>query len=262
MTRVLVLLAATTPGLMTITIPTTDQSASVTLRVLCYNIHHGRGIDDKVNLPRIAKVITSVRPDLVALQEVDYKTRRTDGVDQTAELMRLTGLQGKFGKAIDYQGGEYGQAILSQFPMDAFNVHNLPGQPNREQRIAVEARVCVGGQELAFVSTHLDHQLSAEREKQATELNRLFGTAKHPVILAGDLNAIPTSKPLEILSPKWSMATSGPNFFTIPVEKPTRQIDYILYRPADQFRTIEAQVFDERIASDHRPVFAVLEWKP
>ncbi|MEX2025646.1 MAG: endonuclease/exonuclease/phosphatase family protein, partial [Pirellulaceae bacterium] len=61
------------------------------LRVLTYNIHHGEGIDGKLDLPRIARVIESVDPDLVALQEVDRRVERTGSVDQPAELARLTG---------------------------------------------------------------------------------------------------------------------------------------------------------------------------
>src|SRR5262245_26822074 len=77
-----------------------------TLRVLSYNIHHGEGTDGKLDLARIAGVITAAKPDLVALQEVDRRATRTKGVDQTAELAKLTGLQAEFGKAIDLQGGD------------------------------------------------------------------------------------------------------------------------------------------------------------
>src|SRR5262245_43373982 len=77
------------------------------IRVLSYNIHHGRGLDDKVDLERIAEVILSVKPDLVAVQEVDQKARRTEGVDQPAELARLTKMEVVFGKNIDFEGGGY-----------------------------------------------------------------------------------------------------------------------------------------------------------
>ena len=63
------------------------------MRILTYNIHHGEGLDGRIDLPRIAAVIAAQRPDLVALQEVDRNARRSGGVDQAAELGRLTGLQ-------------------------------------------------------------------------------------------------------------------------------------------------------------------------
>jgi len=236
-----------------------DPAGKVTLRVLCYNIHHGEGTDGKVDLPRLARVIRSADPDLIALQEVDNRTKRTRGVDQTEELARLTGLHGRFGKAIDYEGGEYGQAVLSRFtPADA-TVHTLPGIPAREQRIAFEVRVKVAGQDLSFVTTHLHHLESALREQQAAKLNELFADADRPIVLAGDLNATPESKPVANLASKWTLAISDPGLLTYPSVKPTKQIDYILFRPGGRFRVVEAQVIDEPIASDHRPVLAVLE---
>ena len=78
----------------------------VRLRVLTYNIHHGEGVDGKLDLKRIAQVITSVDPDLVALQEVDRGTRRTQEIDQPAELAQLTKMHVVFGGNIRYQGGD------------------------------------------------------------------------------------------------------------------------------------------------------------
>jgi endonuclease/exonuclease/phosphatase family metal-dependent hydrolase len=233
-----------------------------TLRVLCYNIHHGEGTDGKVDLPRLARVIRITDPDLVALQEVDNKTRRTGGIDQTSELARLTGLYGRFGKAIDYEGGEYGQAILSRFPLEKDTVHTLPGEPDREQRIAFEARLNVAGSEMSFVTTHLHHLSGEFRERQARKLNEIFADAERPVVLAGDLNATPDSKPLDIVRRHWTIATTDKGLFTFPSAKPDRQIDYVLVRPAGRFRVIAAKVIDEPVASDHRPVLAVIEPQP
>lgn len=78
--------------------------APLRLRVLTYNIHHGAGIDGKLDLERIARVIRDARPDIVALQELDRNTQRTRKVDQPAELARLTGLHGTFGGNIALQG--------------------------------------------------------------------------------------------------------------------------------------------------------------
>ena len=229
-----------------------------TLRVLCYNIHHGEGTDGKLDLPRVAKVIRAADPDLVALQELDDKTKRTGGVDQTAELTRLTGLHGAFGKAIDFQGGGYGQAVLSRFPLGETTVHPLPGMPNREKRIAFEARLTIDGRDLSLVTTHLDHQLAAEREGQAAKLNELFA-ADRAVILAGDFNATADSKAFAALTAKWTDATAGRGLLTIPVDRPAKQIDYVLFRPTERFRAVAAVVIDESVASDHRPVLVVLD---
>ena len=234
-------------------------SQKKTLRVLCYNIHHGRGTDNKVDLPRLARVIRSVDPDLVALQEVDNKTRRTGGVDQTAELARLTGLHGLFGRQIDFEGGLYGQAVLSRFPITASNIHVLPGEPNRETRIAFETRMSLFGKEHSFVSTHLHHQSNDFRVLQAEKIREIFAQANRPVLVVGDLNAYPRSKPLRIFQADWGNATAGQVLPTFPSDQPTNQIDYILFKPRAGFQVRQVLVLDEPVASDHRPVFAVLE---
>jgi endonuclease/exonuclease/phosphatase family metal-dependent hydrolase len=238
-----------------------QPGAKRTLRVLCYNIHHGEGTDGRVDLPRLAKIIRNADADFVALQEVDNKTRRTGGVDQTAELARLTGLFGKFGKAINYEGGEYGQAILSRLPIGKDAVHTLPGEPDREQRIAFEVRASVDGKELSFVTTHLHHMSAEFRERQAAKINAVFADADRPVILAGDLNATPDSKPVQELKRNWTIVTGAKELLSFPSAKPARQIDFVLYRPADRFRVVEATILDEPVASDHRPVVAVMEAK-
>ena len=90
------------------------SAEKATLRVLSYNIKHGYGMDGKVDLSRSAELIKRLDPDLVALQEIDKSTERTKRVDQTAELGRMTNMHATFGRFFDYQGGEYGMAVLSR----------------------------------------------------------------------------------------------------------------------------------------------------
>jgi len=110
---------------------------SVSLRVLTYNIHHGEGTDHRLDLPRIASVIRAVEPDLVALQEVDRMVERTDRVDQPMELARQTGLRVAFGGNLGLQGGSYGNAVLSRYPILAQRNQFLPGSPGSEPRGAL-----------------------------------------------------------------------------------------------------------------------------
>jgi endonuclease/exonuclease/phosphatase family metal-dependent hydrolase len=233
--------------------------AKPTVRVMSYNIHHGEGTDGRIDLPRLAKVIRAADPDVVALQEVDDKTKRTKGVDQTAELARLTGMHATFGKAIDFEGGGYGQAVLSRVSMGKGTVHTLPGEPDREQRIAFAVPLTLDGREVTFATTHLHHISDDFRQKQAAKLNEVFADSKTPVIVAGDLNANPDSKPLALLTPKWTVST-GKDLFTYPSQKPTKQIDYVLFRPEASLKIVDVKVIDEAVASDHRPILAVLEW--
>lgn len=236
-----------------------ESEKTTRLRVLTYNIHHGRGGDGKVDLARQAKVIRDARPDLVVLQEVDNQTKRTGGVDQTVTLAKLTGLHSRFARQIDFQGGEYGQAILSRFPIDELVIHRLPGMPEREQRIAAEGRVRIGNQTVSIVGTHLHHRSEPIRVQQAAKLNELFSKPDHRVILAGDLNALPESKPMQLLNQQWRVLDSERPLLTFPAAKPVRQIDYVLVRPSRRFRPVRVEVIAAAVASDHRPVLAVID---
>lgn len=235
--------------------PAQQPDGSIRLRVMTYNIHHGEGTDGVVDLARIAKVIREARPDLVALQEVDQRTRRTGGVDQVAELARLTGMHGLFGPQIPFEGGRYGQAILSRTPASDLTVHWLPGEPERERRIAVSCQIESGAQRITFVTTHLHHQNASFRERQAEAINKLFGNSLGPVVLAGDLNVLPDSSVMEILSSQWQNATEGlADRWTFPATKPEAQIDFVLARPAGRWSVVETLVPLEPVVSDHRPL--------
>ena len=104
------------------------STAPLRLRVLTYNIHHGEGMDGKLDLPRIARVIRATEPDLVALQEIDQRTERTGQVDQSETLGTLTGMQVVFGGNIRFQGGDYGNAVMKEFS-EAQLAERVPSLP-------------------------------------------------------------------------------------------------------------------------------------
>jgi len=242
-----------------------NPSSPTSIRVLTYNIHHGRGSDEKVDLVRVAEVIKAARPDVVALQEVDDQTQRTGHVDQTAELARLVGMNAEFIHQIDFEGGRYGQAVLSKFPMSAPQLHWLPGNPDRERRMAGAVTIDLGARSILFVTTHLHHANETFRELQAQELNLLFApedACERIVILAGDLNATPESGSLRILSQRWRSATAdNSDILTFPATNANRQLDYILFRPEQKLQLVSADVIAESMASDHRPVVVELLFK-
>lgn len=234
------------------------------LRVLCYNIHHGEGVDRKLDLKRIAKVILSVNPDVVALQEVDQNVKRTGAVDQPAELARLTEMNVIFGANIELQGGHYGNAVLSRSPITRHKNHLLPNIDNSEQRgvIAAEIPFPMSNQSFLFLATHLDYR-SDDRERIASAkiINDIISLSpERPALLAGDLNATPESETLQLFEKMWTRANANP-MATVPVNEPTKQIDFILYRPASRWKVVEVKVLDEAVASDHRAIFADLEFQ-
>ena len=234
--------------------------APAPLRVLTYNLHHGEGVDGKLDLVRIARVISTSGADVVALQEVDQKAKRTGSVDQAAELARLTGLQVAYGKAMDFQGGAYGQALLSRWPLSDFTVHTLPNPAKVEPRIAISATVHPPGwPAFRFVGTHLDATRDdTARWQQAARLIELFGADATPTVLVGDFNARPDTRVMRTLLQPFTDASAGSPAPTIPAEKPTGRIDFVLVRPAAAWRVLSSTVIPETVASDHRPLLVEL----
>ena len=236
----------------------------VRLRVLSYNIHGGTGVDGKLDLARIAGVISSVEPDLVSLQEINQKTKSVGSVDQPAELARLTKMYVAFGANQEYDGGRIGNVVLSRYPIARYTNRLLPPGTSW-QRGVIEAEISHprSKQPLLFLATHLDHRADeSERLASAKFINSLAATyGTRPALLSGDMNARPSSNVLDEFKLQWSLAQKE-YLATVPVDNPTAQIDYNLYRPLDRWTVVEARVLGEAVASDHRAIFAVLELLP
>jgi endonuclease/exonuclease/phosphatase family metal-dependent hydrolase len=231
------------------------------LRVLTWNLHHGEGTDGKLDFARIGRVIREARPDVVALQEVDVRTERIKGRDTVRELERLTGMRGVFGASMRFQGGGYGNAVLVNGTVLGSRVFPIGASEGMELRsiLMVEMRPYRCSLDMAFLSTHFDHKSEEDRMAGAGVANLPIGL---PAILAGDLNAPPDDLVIGTLMQQWTSATKGPAYLTSPAEAPKKQIDYILFRPAKRWTVIEAKVIDEAVASDHRPLLAVLKLLP
>lgn len=234
------------------------------LRVMTYNIHITKGMDGTFDAGRIAKVIREADVDVVALQEVDVGVNRSARVDQCAEIARLTSMHGVFGKGRDYDGGEYGQVILSRRPVAQMNVHPLPGDADQERRVALFASIPQERPlpDLLVIATHLHHADEPHRLRQSAEIQRLVDEQKPDgaVLLLGDFNAIPESQVMRRLAERWvdAGADAGPTF---PADMPDRKIDYILLPKGHRWQIRSARVLEEPVASDHRPVVVELEWR-
>lgn len=237
------------------------------LRVLCYNVHWCLGMDGKYDVPRLAEVINKTKPDLVALQEVDVGIKRSGRVHEVQELAKLTGLAARFGPTQHYEGGLFGNAVLTRFPILDVSIHPLPyteSTPDRTTypRGAISVTVTApDGKPLRFISTHFQHNVPEDRLAEAQAINKLFAADDDGLrtILAGDMNAQPDAEPVVELLKKWSNAIDEAATPTAPATTPRSRIDYVFYRNVSQFRLVESKVIAEAMASDHRPVLAVLE---
>lgn len=230
------------------------------VRILTFNILHGETLKGDFDLDCIARVIREADPDLVALQEVDLRTQRARGMDLVSELGLRTRLNPLFGRAMFYDGGEYGEGILSKYSFLSARNHLLPAGEGKEPRAALEVQVLLpGGDTLTFVGTHLDHtEIETDRLAQAAKINALYAGEHRPMILCGDLNARPESAPMKELFSEWTV--SDPDFSpTFPSMEPVVKIDYVLFKPAHRWKVIESRVICDSIASDHCAQLSVLE---
>lgn len=234
------------------------------LRVLTFNIYHGATMKGDFDLDYIAGVIKRADPDLLALQEVDFLTRRARGSDLATELGWRLKMVSVFAPAMKYDGGEYGVAILSRYSFQRTRNVPLPFTASREPRTAVEViTVLPSGDTIAFISTHLDHSGGdSDRIIQARKINESFAGSRYPSILAGDLNAVPGSVPIGILEEYWVNANDGDAPMpTFPSGNPIKKIDYVMFRPASRWRVITTEVIQDSVASDHCAYLLVLELK-
>lgn len=236
--------------------------SSKIVRVLSFNILHGATTKGDFNLDVIAKVIKDANPDFVALQEVDFKTNRAKRYDLVTELGWRTKMASIFGRAMEFDGGEYGEGVLSKYTFIQSRNIALPYTPGSEPRAALEiTTILPSGDTIAFVGTHLDH-LKDEKDRvaQAKKINKIFSSNKYPTILVGDLNAIPGSTPINILEDIWTASYDKQKPKpTFPSNNPTKKIDYVMYYPKDRWKAHETEVIQDTVASDHCAYMTILE---
>lgn len=236
--------------------------SSKIVKVLTFNILHGATTKGDFNLDVIAKVIIDANPDFVALQEVDYMTNRAKKYDLVTELGWRAKMAPIFGKAMSYDNGEYGEGVLSKFSFLQTRNIALPFSPGKEPRAALEIVTLLSPNDtIAFVGTHLDHEEDEKnRVVQVKKINEVFSLNKYPTILAGDLNAIPGSTPINILEEVWVAAYDKDQpAATYPSDNPAKKIDYVMFYPKNRWRVLETEVIQDSIASDHCAYLVTLE---
>lgn len=218
------------------------------VKVMSYNIRNGIGIDNANNIQRTANVINSIRPNIVAVQEVDSMTKRSDNRYVLGELAERTNMYPYFAPAIDYDGGKYGIGLLShEKPLSVRRVA-LPGREEARTLFVADFPL------YTFIGTHLS-LTEEDRRASLSIIKAITDTCSKPVFVAGDLNDTPKSKFINALSEDY-VALTPADKFTFPADKPTETIDYI-FAPKNKaalMTTEWVKVVDDTVASDHRPV--------
>lgn len=226
-----------------------------TYTIATYNLRHGAGMDNIIDFDRQIGVISRINPDVIALQEVDRFTARCGKVDEIEILAKgLSPLSNyHFSKSIDYDGGDYGNAILSIEKPCATSVVNMP-EKYEPRSIAV-----CEFEDFVFCSTHLT--LHEEYRMRSLELFReIVASTSKPVIFAGDWNANPSSEFIKAMHEDF-LFLSNTDLPTFRADGPTKCIDYIAVDAAhaSSIKVISAEVIPEAMASDHQPVVVKIE---
>ncbi|MGH7637759.1 MAG: endonuclease/exonuclease/phosphatase family protein [Gemmatimonadaceae bacterium] len=244
------------------------------LRVMVYNIHAGKDASGVDNLERVAQLIRETSADVVLLQEVDKGTRRSEGVDQPAVLSRLTGLRVAFGRSLIYQGGDYGIAILSRWPITSHRTIPLPVHPPQERsessyepRVALEARIASPAGDLTVVNTHIDASRDDRwRRQEIVTVLAVADSARGLLLMGGDLNSTPESEIQRTVRSRglrdaWRVCGRGGEAagFTYPADSGVKRIDYLYFRESTSCS--RAEVVATR-ASDHRPLLVHVTLPP
>jgi len=250
-----------------------DDDAAKEIRVMSYNIKHCEpynpgGEQLAVNVANVANAIKMADPDLVFLQEVDrFTTRSGKTSDQVAELSKLTGLKvSYFGKAQDYQGGEFGLAILSKYVLTNTKTIALPRKEIPGEyvgySILCQADVSIDGTKITIGSVHLGLQQEI-RDMQLPFMQDHFKNITNPILICGDFNATPNNSTIKTWDSYGFVRTNTDSKnFTIPsLPEPTKELDYITFRPAEKFEVLNHKVYTGINASDHLPIMSIIKIK-
>ncbi|GKX54471.1 hypothetical protein SOASR030_05830 [Leminorella grimontii] len=247
-----------------------------TMTVATYNMAAGR----VSNLTQVAQAIKSLNVDLIALNEVDVNTQRSGKVDQLGELAKMTGMHGAFGRAIDFEGGQYGVAILSRYPIEKQQVFPLPSG-DTEQRVLLIVQVKKPGldEPVLFMTTHLDWQADPMlRQQQIREIQNIVSgstdssfseIASRIKILAGDFNDVSGSAVINELQNQWTpVLQKDKDMRSWPAANPAFDLDHIFTFRGQRW-SVESLVVPNQKAqwqgvdwpatSDHVPVVAKLK---
>ncbi|MBR2419596.1 MAG: endonuclease/exonuclease/phosphatase family protein [Rikenellaceae bacterium] len=250
MKRLMILLVALVAVSCELTNEVIRPLEGVTL--MSYNVRSGKGMDGKRDLDRTAAVIRAAQADVVALQEIDSAARRSDGKDVAAVLGKKCSMFHTFSKAIDFDGGGYGVALLSREKPVAVQRFALPGREEARTLLVVEFKHFI------VASTHLS--LTAEdRMASLSVIDSVAMAAHKPIFIAGDWNATPDSEFGRALGEKMQYLTDTATC-TFPADRPDRVIDYIVAPIAQRVEVLHREVINEPMVSDRRPLKIVVKF--
>ena len=240
---------------------------------MTYNVHGCSGMDGRVSPRRIARVITSQAPDLVAMQEVDLGRRRSRAEDQAKMIADELGMHVVFCPTVTRGEEHYGHAMMSRWPIEIVKRAHLPHDPKgwwKEPRSALWARVHIGENILHVVTTHLGlgpyERLLQMRMLLSQEwLGRL--SDDEAILMCGDFNLMPGSTPYGLAAARFrdvQAACAGHRpLSTFSSMRPFVRLDHIFTSPRLEVKNVFVPRTNlTRVASDHLPLVAEFSFVP
>jgi endonuclease/exonuclease/phosphatase family metal-dependent hydrolase len=250
----------------------TTEPTGRRLRVATYNVHGCVGMDGQRSEGRIAEVIASMSADVVGLQELDFGRARSAHADQAALIAEKLGWKYHFHPAMRSGDEQYGNAIVSRFPIALKCAAEMPGAAPwycREQRGAIWMQAETDLGPVHIINSHF----GLGRSERTLQAKLLIGPTwlgsvppDEPAILLGDLNSVPTSRAYRLIETHLrdvrTLVRPGRAFRTFPTRLPSLAVDHIFVNSAlspthlNVHRTPLA-----RLASDHFPLVCELMLK-
>ncbi len=271
------------------------------LRLCTWNIAHGRGgalgalntdggtaEEKRARLEQIGRRLGELRLDLVLLNEVDFNTWWSHGMDQ-AEIIAQAGGFPYIVKQANIDSGIpgvrryfFGNVLLSRFPIEDAEKVRFPPYSELEKWVAgnhdaLLARVRLGGDRtLTVLGVHLEVRSEDTRVAAAGEIIRLQRELQGSLIVLGDFNSTPPGFPDSRVSASGQNAIelldsfgkfhrrplrgrASAETFTFPSQAPRRIIDWIL--PDHHWTFMQYEVLQGQTESDHLPVCAAVRWR-
>jgi len=235
------------------------------ISIITYNVHRCLGVDGMLSPERIAGVIASREPDIVALQEIDVGRARTGGIDQAHAIARALNMKMHFHSVLQVVEEKYGDAILTTRPSELVRAAVLPGRSRirrLEPRGALWVSVDFEGTRVQVINTHL----GLTRRERRLQVDALLGPGwvghpdcADPFILLGDFNAVPRGRTYRRLNARLTDAQLAQGqrraLPTFPTRLPILRLDHVFVSRSVAVRKVEVlRTSLTRVASDHLPV--------
>jgi endonuclease/exonuclease/phosphatase family metal-dependent hydrolase len=220
--------------------------------VASYNIHKYVGIDGVFAPERIALVIKELKADIVGLQEIESSFYRNKNL--AGAILEKAGLEMIFGPTRRYRDGQYGNALLTSYPVKDVRRINL-SVFGRSPRGALDVDLLVKGETIRVIVAHLGLGLRERRKQIRRLLDILCLDRDRMAIMLGDFNEwVPFGSPLCRVH---SAFGKSPTLRTFPSLMPVLPLDRIWIHPVGALASMSTHKTPlSRRASDHLPVKA------